>query len=105
MFHRNTIYLVGEAKAASNNPIMEKFSCFFIGFVIDRDSHEIVDVECSTVLSLTSRFIHSMLAGQSILSIEELEEEIQRRYLGSSQKALIVALRNASMKYRQLNKL
>ncbi|MGE6377014.1 DUF3870 domain-containing protein [Peribacillus muralis] len=84
---------------------MQQFNCFFIGFVIDRDPHEIVDLECSTTISLTSRFIYSMLAGRSILQTDELEQEIKSRYFGSSQKALTVALRNANIKYRQLNKL
>ncbi|WP_405388324.1 DUF3870 domain-containing protein [Peribacillus muralis] len=62
-------------------------------------------MECSTTISLTARFIHSIFAGKSILQTDELEEEIERRYFSSSQKALTVALRNASIKYRQLNKL
>ncbi len=105
MFQQNTIYIVGESKAAANNPITQQFNCFFIGFVINRDTHEVMDVECSTTLSLTSRFIYSMLKGKSILKLDELEKEIEKRYFGSSQKALIVALRNASIKYQQLYKL
>ncbi|MBO0998649.1 DUF3870 domain-containing protein [Bacillus sp. SD075] len=46
-----------------------------------------------------------MLVGKSILQPDELEKEIEKRYFGSSQKALIVALRNASIKYEQLYKL
>lgn len=105
MFQQNTVYIVGESKAASNNPITQQFNCFFIGFVIDSDTHEIVDAECSTTISITSRFIESMLIGKSILRPDELEKEIEKRYFGSSQKALTVALRNASIKYQQLNKL
>lgn len=67
MFQQNTVYIVGESKASSNNPITQQFNCFFIGFVIDRDTHEIVDAECSTTISITSRFIQSMLVGKSIL--------------------------------------
>ena len=104
MFQQNTVYIVGESKAAANNPITQQFSSFFIGFVIDRDSHEIMDVECSTTLSLTRRFIHSLLKGKSILNVDELVKEIEKRYFGSSQKALIVALRNANIKYQQLYK-
>lgn len=104
MFQQNTIYIVGESKAASNNPITQQFNCFFIGLVIDGDTHEIVDVECSTTISLTSKFIHSMLKGKSILQPDELEKEIEQRYFGSSQKALTVALRNANIKYLQLYK-
>ncbi|MFJ7638914.1 DUF3870 domain-containing protein [Peribacillus sp. NPDC097225] len=104
MFQENTVYIVGESKAASNNPITQQFNCFFIGLVIDSDTHEIVDVECSTTISLTSKFIRSMLNGHSILQSDVLEKEIEKRYFGSSQKALTVAIRNASIKYLQLNK-
>ena len=34
MFQQNTVYIVGESKAAANNPITQQFSSFFIGFVI-----------------------------------------------------------------------
>lgn len=105
MFQENTVYIVGESKAASNNPITQQFNCFFIGLVIDSDTHEIVDAECSTTISLTSNFIRSMLNGHSILQPDVLEKEIEKRYFGSSQKALTVAIRNASIKYLQLNKI
>ena len=104
MFQQNTVYIVGESKAAANNPITQQFNSFFIGFVIERNTHEIMDVECSTTLSLTKRFIHSLLKGKSILKVDELIQDIENRYFGSSQKALIVALRNAGIKYQQLYK-
>ncbi|MGM7637047.1 DUF3870 domain-containing protein [Bacillus sp. Hm123] len=103
MFHNDTIYVIGDSKTASNNPITQQFNSFFIGLVIDRNTHEIIDADCSATISLTSRFVHSLLVGKSILQIEEIVYGIENRYFGSSQKALIVALKNASIKYHQIN--
>ena len=102
MYADNMVYIVGESKAASNNPITQHFTQFFIGLVVNRKSHEIIDVECSAMLSLTNRFIKSLIVGRSMINVEDLENEIQERYFGSSQKALMIAVRNAGIKYRQL---
>ncbi|MBD1380293.1 DUF3870 domain-containing protein [Metabacillus arenae] len=102
MFHRDTVYVIGDSKTSSSNPIMHKYNAFFVGLVIDLHTHEIVDAECSSIVELTTRFVRSLLIGKSILEIEKLTEEIERRYFGSSQRALIVALKNASIKYEKI---
>ena len=101
MYPDCTVYIVGESKTASNNPITQHFTHFFIGFVINRETHEIIDAECSAMLSLTNGFIKAMFVGKSMNDVEDLEEDIKSRYFGSSQKALMIALRNAGLKYRQ----
>ncbi|MBM7649572.1 hypothetical protein JOC78_002546 [Bacillus ectoiniformans] len=105
MFHSNTIYVVGDAKTASNNPITQQFNSFFIGLVIDKRTHEIIEAECSATISLTSRFVQSLFVGKSILDLEEMVKDIEARYFGSSQKALIVALKNAHIKYNQIDQM
>ncbi|GEK58588.1 DUF3870 domain-containing protein [Marinococcus halophilus] len=102
MYNENTIYIVGEAKSPSNNPITEQYQVFFIGFVVDTLTNEILEAECSAILSLTARFVKEIFTGASIQESERLVEIIQKRYHGSSQKAMVVALRNASLKYKQI---
>ncbi|KKB34291.1 DUF3870 domain-containing protein [Bacillus thermotolerans] len=102
MFHKRTIYVIGDSKTASNNPIMQQFNTYFIGLVIDRDSHEIMEAECSSTISLTSRFVQSIFVGRSIMDMEDIIEEIENRYFGASQKALTVAFKNAYIKYNQI---
>lgn len=102
MYESSTIYVIGESKTSSNNAIMQQFNGFFIALIIDRYSHKIVDSECSSTISMTSAFIRSLLVGKSILDIETVLEEIENRYFGSSQKAVMVAYKNAYIKYKQI---
>ncbi|WP_261130475.1 DUF3870 domain-containing protein [Bacillus sp. Marseille-Q3570] len=102
MYNKNTIYIIGDAKTSSNNPITQKFNAFFIGLVIDRESGLIVDADCSATISLTEKFVKSLFIGQSIRDTENVTTEIETRYFGSSQKALVVAFKNASIKYQQI---
>ncbi|OYN90332.1 DUF3870 domain-containing protein [Parenemella sanctibonifatiensis] len=97
-----TIYLTGEAKSPSNNPITTQWGLFFVGLVVNTESHVIVEADCSATLPLTIRFVRELLEGHSLLEDDALIESITERYHGSSQKALAAAVRNASAKYRDL---
>ncbi|WP_252312722.1 DUF3870 domain-containing protein [Sinobaca sp. H24] len=102
MFDQDSIYIVGEAKSPSNNPITDQYKVFFIGFVVDERSGKILDADCSAILELTSRFVQHLFAGKAITAIDEVTADIERKYHGSSQKAIIAAFTNASKKYSQL---
>ena len=98
----DTIYLTGEAKAPSNNPITSQFGLFYVAFEIAPDTHRILDVDCTATLALTRNFIRSLFVDADITDPGRLIELIQRRYHGSSQKALITAVNNAAKKYREV---
>ncbi|BDG45665.1 DUF3870 domain-containing protein [Parageobacillus sp. KH3-4] len=102
MFENNTVYIIGDAKAPSNNPITQQYKAFFIGLVVNKENSMIVDADCSATIELTKSFVKSLLVGRSILDIDAVTKEIQTRYFGSSQKALIVAFKNASLKYQNI---
>ncbi|MDQ0185501.1 DUF3870 domain-containing protein [Cytobacillus kochii] len=102
MFPPNTLYIIGESKTSSNNAIMQQYNGFFIAFVVEKDSGKIIDAECSSTIGLTSAFIQSIFVGQSLLDSDFLLNEIETRYFGSSQKAIMVAYRNALIKYNQI---
>ena len=102
MYQQGTVYVVGDSKTSSNNPIMQQYNAFFVGLVIDRKTDKIIDAECSSTIDLTTRFVYSLFAGKSILEVDRLTDEIEQRYFGSSQKALIVAFKNAHIKYLQI---
>jgi hypothetical protein len=100
MYDKNTIYVIGDAQASVNNPITQQYSAFFIGLVIDTASHKIIDAGCSSTIALTSDFVRSIFIGHQILNYDAVADEIRRRYHGSSQKALIVAYKDAQKKYK-----
>lgn len=104
MYDKETVYVVGNSKTNTDNAITVKFNSFFIGFVIDTNTDKIVDVSCSATIETTEKFIYSMLIGKSMDELEEpeTENEIKRRYQGSSRKAIIVACKDAVKKYREV---
>lgn len=103
VYPRNTIYIIGNSKAPQNNPITHMYSMFFIGLVIEKDTGRIIDAGASGVLPMTSEFIKSIFINKNIESdISEFSKEIESRYFGSSQKALIVAFKDAQKKYFQI---
>ncbi|HWJ79932.1 MAG TPA: DUF3870 domain-containing protein [Niallia sp.] len=102
MYDPSTVYIIGESKTSSNNAIMQQYNGFFIALIVDKVSHMIVDAECSSTIGITSTFIKSMVVRKSLLDIDILLEEIESRYFGSSQKAVMVACKNAHLKYLQV---
>ncbi|RYM06297.1 DUF3870 domain-containing protein [Sporolactobacillus sp. THM7-7] len=101
MYNRDTIFIIGDSKASQKNPITLRFHQFFLGLIVDRTNGRIVDAECSATIQLTVQFIRTIFVGRFI-NDPEIIEEIEQRYFGSSQKALIVAYQDARKKYNQI---
>lgn len=103
MYDKNTVYIVGHAKTSNDNAITEHFKLFFIAFVIDTELDEVIDAKSTATLDITSEFIRSMFIGQKFDKYyKEIEEEIRRRYFGTSQRAIIVAYKDAVKKYTEI---
>lgn len=98
----SSIFVTGEAKAPSNNPITNQFGMFYVALVVDPDTHRILDAECSATLALTNSFVKGLIVGACITDDGTLTEQVVARYHGSSQRALVAALTNAAAKYRSL---
>ncbi|HWR45629.1 DUF3870 domain-containing protein [Sporomusa sp.] len=100
MFAENTIYIVGNAKSQQNNPITHRYGQFFIGFVVERESGKIVTCGSSATVPTTAEFICSLFAGRSMREeFEVVKQQVESRYFGSSQKAILVAYKDAQKKY------
>ncbi|WP_337926732.1 DUF3870 domain-containing protein [Paenibacillus caui] len=102
LYDRDTIYVIGDAQTSVNNPITQQYKAFFIGLVVDTTNHKIVDAGCASTIPLTSQFVRSIFVGQNMLSFDDVVGEIKRRYYGSSQKAIIVAFKDAQKKYKTI---
>lgn len=99
-FDKNTMYIVGDSRTAKSNPITTQFNSFFITLIINKDNGMIIDAGVSTMLEETRLFIKSLFIGHSMDEDPEIiVEEINTRYYGSSQKALVVAWKDALKKY------
>ena len=99
-YGKNTVYVVGHARTNTDNAITEQFKLFFICFVVDAETDLVVDVECSSLLGITNRFIQHIFMGQNFSHVSsDIELEVSTRYFGSSQKAILVAYKEAVKKY------
>lgn len=93
--------VIGNARVKEGNPITHLYSSFFITFIVDSETGTILDAEASMTLGLTRRFVRDLLSGRSLADVDEsLIQLISCCYLGSSQKAMCVAYRDAVKKYR-----
>ncbi|MDD2206609.1 MAG: DUF3870 domain-containing protein [Aminobacterium sp.] len=98
----NSVLIVGNSRTTSDNPITFQFNAFFISFIVERESSLILDCQSSVTLDVTHRFIRDLFVGRYLLQDEqEITEEIQSRYFGSSKKAIQVAYKDALKKYRE----
>ena len=103
MYSKDTVYIVGHGKTSCDNAITSNFKIFFIGFVVDTTDDRIVDLECSATISITSRFVHDLFIDKSLGEFDPaVEQEITKRYYGSSQKAIITAYKDAVKKYKEI---
>lgn len=96
-----TLCIIGNARSQIGNPITHQFSAFFITFIVESETGKIVDAEASVVLQTTNKYLKNLFLGQFLATVDvDFEEKIRRSYLGSSQKAIIVAYKDAVKKYR-----
>ena len=103
MYNENAVYIIGNSKTNSENAITEIYKSFYIGFVVNVENDEIIDLSCSSTIPTTCEFIKSLLIGKTINTYsEDLENDIKRRYHGSSQRAIIVAYKEAVKKYNSV---
>ena len=88
-YSKNSIYIVGCAKAAAENPITVASQYLILPIIFDRDA------DINSVCDITERFVKSLLVGRSIYTdYNAIIQDIGSRYLGHSQKALIFCIRN-----------
>lgn len=100
IYPANSLYIVGNSKSQANNPITQVYGQFFIGFIVEKESGKIIDVECNAIISLTNNILKDILIGESMTAdFDSIRLKIASRYLGSSQKAILVAFKDAQKKY------
>ncbi|MDD4321599.1 MAG: DUF3870 domain-containing protein [Acidaminococcaceae bacterium] len=100
-----TVYIIGESRTNMDNSITSIYSSFYVGFEVNVETDEIVDVGCTHTIDITENFIKKMFIGKNFAVYDDkIEHEITRRYHGTSQKALIVSYKDAIKKYNYVKK-
>ena len=105
MYGPDTIYIIGIAKSQQHNPITQQFGRFLLGFVVHRNSGIIEACGSTVVMKSTYDFLDDFFRGKSIEADSDLiRAEVENRYFGASQKAIMVAFRDAQRRYRLYKK-
>jgi len=103
IYEKNTIYILGTSKISKNDPISAMYDIFFVGIILERNSGKIIDSTCNMVRDVTTDFIKSILIGYNLLDdINEIIDEIQDRFYGMAQKAVIAAVKDARNKFMMI---
>lgn len=103
MMTDNYIYILGVSKTNFDNAITKNYNMLFIGFLIDKNTNEIIDVEATMILELSNRFIKSLFIGKNFIKDQDIIiNEFEKKYFGRSQKALITAYKDALKKYEKI---
>ncbi len=100
MYNESVVYVVGHSKTSSDNPITDQYSVFFLAFMVDTIDDTIVNVGGSFMLQETKDFVRELFVGQLFSEYSpKIVDRIRKRYWGSSQKAIIVAYKDALNRY------
>ncbi len=101
MFYpEDSVFVTGTAKVSKDDVVNAMYQSLSLCLIIDIHSNQILQLDCTMVLSTTTDFIRGLLVGKNIISdIEEITYLMQKRFLGMSQKAILAALHDAQNRY------
>jgi len=94
------IFVTGYAKLPQGITAAELYSVIAVGLVVDIESGEIIEADCSLVTETGRRFVKQIIEGKNMKDIELITEEIKGRYFGNAKKAIISALKMCAEKYQ-----
>lgn len=96
------ILITGYADVPQGNAASELYTTIALGLVVDRLTGEILDVDCSLVTQIARDFVKQLVLHKNLNELELIEEAFNTRYFGSARKALIMAVRICSEKFRRI---
>lgn len=92
--------IIGNSRTHQKNPITIRYTRFFISFIVDESSGEILDMDASVMLRATNEYIREVFIGRSLAKTDrEALDTVERTYIGSSKKAIQMAYLDAVRKY------
>ncbi len=106
MYSKDTVYFSGSARLPSTIPSGGMYELINVGMMIDTKTGQIVDVSATLLSTGAKRFLDDLIIGHNLHEegINALIDEINDRYFGDSQKAIIMAIKNAYEKYEKYKK-
>lgn len=95
--------MIGESRTNADNAITDIYGSFYIAFEIDDNTNEVLDFSCTHTLDLTERYLSKLFLGEEFQNIGNwLEKELEKRYGGSSRKAIMVSYIDALKRWKAM---
>lgn len=100
LYPKDAILIVGQAKPGREDAIFTVHGEFYISMVLGRETGEILDVSCNTILPTTENMVKDIFIGRNFnTDLPQLEAEIRSRYFALTQKPLIACMKDAYNRY------
>lgn len=101
----HTFFVIGESRTNADNSITKIYGSFYVAFEIEEETERVLNFNCTHTLELTEQFLRQIFVGQHFPSIDTwLEGVLERRYGGSSRRAVVVSYRDALKRYRAMRR-
>lgn len=97
----HSVFVIGESRTNADNAITKMYGTFYMAFEVEDTTYEILSFSCTHTIVTTQDFLRKLFLGQTFPEVDEwLEDALNRRYGGSSRKAVLVAYRDALKRWR-----
>ena len=98
---KKTVCFLSVARIPGNSPLSEVHTSVSIGIIVDYFSGEIIDITTTFISDKVTEFLRSLVIGHNLHTerIEDILEEVEFAYNGSSKKAVCVCLKTNYDKY------
>ena len=101
MDNLHSVFVIGESRTNADNAITKMYGTFYMAFEVEETTFEILVFSCTHTIDTTQDFLRRLFLGQTFPEVDNwLEDALNRRYGGSSRKAVLVAYRDALKRWR-----
>lgn len=104
MYPKSTVYFSGSAKLPGTIPSERVHEIVNVGVMVDTNTGEVIDMSSTLFSNGAQRFLEYLIIGQNIGTLEgreELLKEINEKYFGDSQKAIMMSLKTIYERYQK----
>lgn len=100
IYPKDSVFVTGVSKVSKEDAINAMYGTFSLSLVIDVQTNTIINCSANMVMSDTNDFLSQIVEGKNIVTdVNLIIDMLRRRFLALSQKAVIVALKDAQNHY------
>lgn len=100
MEEKSTVFVSGYTQAPKGTKLYESGSILGVMFVIDIQSHKILDAECTFITHIAQKYFKELLVGYNFKNdLKEISAVIEKHLIIPSAHSIIVAVKIAHQRY------